>query len=134
MFATYYQQLLVSIIPGVPSDRLDRWNNFILCVEMTFFALIQMRAYNWNEFSWNEPQSGFLESMGDAVSLRDVAADIRHSFRPAYDAYALAEGPSPARRDSDSGGGGRPGVAVAPLPSCCCVFMSSYCCLRWTSM
>lgn len=90
VFATYYQALFVSLVPGVPIDRLNRWNDFILCLEMVIFAVLQIWAYNWNEFNWSEPESGFLESMGDALSMGDVAQDIRHSFRPKYDAYAVA--------------------------------------------
>ena len=72
----------------MPADRLNRWNDFILCLEMVIFAGLHLWAYNWNEFNWSEPEAGFLASMGDAFNMGDVAQDIRHSFQPKYDAYA----------------------------------------------
>ena len=50
VFATYYQQLLVHMVPGFTTAQLNRWNDFILCIEMVVFAFIHMYAFHWSEF------------------------------------------------------------------------------------
>jgi hypothetical protein len=52
VFATYYQSLLVAI-PGTGMDELggsERWNDFILCIEMALFAVMHMRVFSHAEF------------------------------------------------------------------------------------
>ena len=85
VFATYYQQLAIQIVPGIPLEKLNRWNDFILCIEMVVFAGIHMYAFHWSEFDTKGEGSEFFQSMRDATDMRDVANDIRHSFRPKYD-------------------------------------------------
>ena len=105
VFATYYQQLLVQTVPGLPLDKLNRWNDFILCIEMVFFSAIHMRAFHWSEFENNDASSMF-QSMRDATNMNDVANDIRHSFGPKYNNYAMADGPNSNGNGSPSRGGG----------------------------
>ena len=93
VFATYYQQLLVHMVPGFTTSQLNRWNDFILCIEMVVFAFIHMYAFHWSEFDSHDPSS-FFQSMRDATNMQDVANDIRHSFRPKYNNYAMADGPA----------------------------------------
>ena len=85
VFATYYQQLLVQTLPGIPLEKLNRWNDFILCIEMVVFAGVHMYAFHWSEFSTSGDSSDMFHSMRDAADMKDVANDIRHSFRPKYD-------------------------------------------------
>lgn len=50
VFATYYQTVLVGIVPGVPERSLDAFNNFLLCCEMVVFAILQYFAFSWKTF------------------------------------------------------------------------------------
>jgi len=51
VFATYYQTVLVGIVPNVPSETLEAFNSFLLCCEMLIFALLQFWAFSWSEFA-----------------------------------------------------------------------------------
>jgi hypothetical protein len=84
VFATYYQQLAVQTIPGISLEKLNRWNDFILCIEMVVFSGVHLYAFHWSEFVNETDPSSFFQSMKDATSMQDVANDIRHSFRPKY--------------------------------------------------
>jgi len=50
IFATYYQGLLVDLIPGFETDYLESLNNFIFCFEMIFFSMLHIWAFGWFEF------------------------------------------------------------------------------------
>ena len=47
IFATYWQGLAVSYTPGVPIETAALWNDFILCLEMSVFALIHLYSFPW---------------------------------------------------------------------------------------
>ena len=50
IFATYYQGLLVQLVPGYDIHYLSALNNFIFCLEMIFFSLLHVWAFGWFEF------------------------------------------------------------------------------------
>jgi len=70
VFATYYQSVLVSIIPGVPGDALEGLNSFLLCCEMVFFAILQYRAFSWRAFTEKgAAQRGHVSSDFDSTGI-----------------------------------------------------------------
>lgn len=50
IFATYYQGLLVQLVPGFNKHYLEALNSFIFCFEMIFFALFYLWAFGWQEY------------------------------------------------------------------------------------
>ncbi|ETO18881.1 hypothetical protein RFI_18364, partial [Reticulomyxa filosa] len=56
IFATYWQGLAVTIAPGMTVEHAMKWNDFILCVEMSVFAFIHMRSFPWWEFKTGIPE------------------------------------------------------------------------------
>ena len=65
VFATYYQALLVQLIPNVDRHMLEALNNFIFCFEMVFFALFYLWAFGWYEFRGGLAQEGLGEGLGE---------------------------------------------------------------------
>ena len=47
IFATYWQSLIVSFAPGIDKETADLWNDFILCLEMSVFAIIHLYSFPW---------------------------------------------------------------------------------------
>jgi len=88
VFFTYWQELLVGLGPG-SAEEANRWNDFILCIEMPLFAILQYRAFPWYEFQTGVPDKSWLAAAGDVVSVRDVAQDLMHNIKPAYQEYTL---------------------------------------------
>eukprot|EP00467_Chlorarachnion_reptans_P025771 CAMPEP_0114499786 /NCGR_PEP_ID=MMETSP0109-20121206/7609_1 /TAXON_ID=29199 /ORGANISM="Chlorarachnion reptans, Strain CCCM449" /LENGTH=362 /DNA_ID=CAMNT_0001677389 /DNA_START=278 /DNA_END=1366 /DNA_ORIENTATION=- len=88
VFFTYWQELLVSLGPS-STEEANRWNDFILCLEMPLFAYVQYRAFPWHEFQTGVPDRSWLEAAGEVMSVRDVAQDIYHNVKPAYQEYTL---------------------------------------------
>jgi len=56
IFATYWQGLLVSFAP-IDSELAELWNDFILCCEMTIFAIVHLYSFPWWEFRTGMPSS-----------------------------------------------------------------------------
>jgi hypothetical protein len=50
VFATYWQSLIVSTLPGVSKEDGSLWNDFILAVEMAGFAIVHMFAFSPKEY------------------------------------------------------------------------------------
>ena len=119
VFATYYQQLAVAAVKLVPEEERARWNSFVLCVEMSLFAILHVKAFSYLEFmgiddfeigvlsndenenvdpasaapkesSSQGKEKKMFQNLTQILSVRDVSADVYHSFTPKYDAYALA--------------------------------------------
>ena len=47
IFATYWQSLIVAFAPGLDKETADLWNDFILCLEMSVFAVIHLYSFPW---------------------------------------------------------------------------------------
>uniref|UniRef100_A0A7S3Z5A7 Uncharacterized protein n=2 Tax=Lotharella globosa TaxID=91324 RepID=A0A7S3Z5A7_9EUKA len=56
---------------------------------MPLFAILQYRAFPWYEFQTGVPDKSWLAAAGDVVSVRDVAQDLMHNIKPAYQEYTL---------------------------------------------
>mmetsp|Transcript_9090 Transcript_9090/g.32120 ORF Transcript_9090/g.32120 Transcript_9090/m.32120 type:complete len:469 (-) Transcript_9090:74-1480(-) len=91
VFATYWQGLLVAVVPGITAEEAGLANDAILSVEMFFFALLHLCAFSYREFELREgvPVVSVLKSAKDALNVRDVVADAYHNFVPAYATYSL---------------------------------------------
>ena len=92
IFATYYQSLAVAAVPGVPHELSQRWNNFILCCEMSLFAVLHFVAFPAKEFSQGAMVTSFYSAFADAVNLQDVGRDLGTNFNSKYQNYASASG------------------------------------------
>jgi hypothetical protein len=92
IFATYYQSLAVAAVPGVPHELSQRWNNFILCCEMSLFALLHFMAFPAKEFSQGAMVTSFYSAFADAVNIQDVGRDLGTNFNSRYSNYASAIG------------------------------------------
>eukprot|EP00466_Bigelowiella_natans_P012274 jgi/Bigna1/128839/aug1.7_g3547 len=90
VFFTYWQELLVSLGP-FSKEEANRWNDFILCLEMPLFAVLQYRAFPWHEFQSGIPDKGWLEAAGEVMSVRDVAQDLYHNVKPGGAVVLLAK-------------------------------------------
>lgn len=105
VFATYYQSLAVQASSMSPENTV-RWNDFILCIEMVFFAGLLMVAfptsgllyiiiiiifnyfslfliisnYLFLEFQGGIPDSKFIENVRSVLSVHDVMQVCSYLF------------------------------------------------------
>jgi len=91
VFLTYWQGLLVGIIPGLSAEEAELLNDAILSVEMVFFALLHLCAFSYREFELRDgvPIVSVLKNATDVVNMKDVVADLHHNVLPAYSTYSL---------------------------------------------
>lgn len=74
VFMTYWQQLAVAILPFSEPDEM---NNFVLCIEMAFFAFLHYKAFPYWEFE-GEGSKGIVDTVmniGQVVQVRDIVND-----------------------------------------------------------
>jgi len=90
VFATYWQNLMI-LWMNVDHETGMQWNDFVLCCEMLFFALLHYRYFQWQEFEFRAemPDKTALTNMKGVLSIKDVVKDIKHSFKPTYKEYIL---------------------------------------------
>eukprot|EP00922_Rhytidocystis_sp_ex-Travisia-forbesii_P018305 GHVS01027211.1.p1 GENE.GHVS01027211.1~~GHVS01027211.1.p1 ORF type:complete len:776 (-),score=71.73 GHVS01027211.1:258-2585(-) len=51
IIATWYQGFLLGLLPGFDIIHATKWNNFLLCIEMPLFAILNAIAYPISEFA-----------------------------------------------------------------------------------
>ena len=102
VFATYYQSLLVVMVPGM--DELggsEKWNDWIICFEMAMFAVMHEFAFSYKEFlpggvgvkdlaaqGFEEPVNiredtsweAVRSRLGDVFSIQDTVEDLKRLF------------------------------------------------------
>ena len=102
VFATYYQSLLVVMVPGM--DELggsEKWNNWIICFEMALFAVMHWYCFSYTEFlpggvgvkdlrsqGFDEPMNMRLDTswpavrarISDVCNLQDTWEDLQRLF------------------------------------------------------
>jgi len=88
VFATYWQHLLI-LAMNVDAESGMQWNDFVLCCEMLFFAILHYRYFPWQEFKAEMPNRTALSNMKGVLSVNDVVRDIKHNFKPSYKEYTL---------------------------------------------
>merc|ERR1712228_947042 len=69
----------------------ELWNDFILCCEMTIFAMVHLYSFPWWEFRTGMPSSRDLvaQNAKKVLSFKDVVSDVYHNIAPAYQTYVL---------------------------------------------
>ena len=110
VFATYYQSLLVAVIPGMDSlGSTESWNDFIICLEMAGFAVMHMFFFSHKEFlpggvGMKNAAAGeadavniktsttVLAALGrasDVLSVKDIVQDAYRNFSLRYSRYIM---------------------------------------------
>ena len=73
IFATYYQGMLVQLVPGYDRNYLEALNNFIFCWEMIIFSLLHVWAFGWFEYVGGGPGIGdFEEGNGGGLDMNPI--------------------------------------------------------------
>ena len=112
--------------PGMTHEAAVLWNDFILCLEMVGFALLLGLAFHPREYMDGDATDGghrWLGNLREVVSVRDVVADINHSFKPTYQDYVLhrvdtkGSGRTPVKGDLPAGRPNKPYMAGSNLLS-----------------
>jgi hypothetical protein len=84
VFMTYYQALAVVSIPGVSTETAAKWNNYVLCIEMLFFAIMLSFAFPSSEFkeetSKELHRDRWVQPLKQVINVGDVRTDIKKSF------------------------------------------------------
>jgi hypothetical protein len=91
VFFTFWQLLAFNFVPGWTYEDIEYTNNFILCVEMLFFAILHTIAYSHKEFKSGIPDTSTFRNAAGIFSVRDVVQDTYHSFMPSYQDYVLTK-------------------------------------------
>lgn len=50
VFATFWQSVVIYLLPNISSRQSLQWNNWILCVESVPFVLLLNHAFPYHEF------------------------------------------------------------------------------------
>eukprot|EP00497_Spongosphaera_streptacantha_P003658 TRINITY_DN4386_c1_g1_i1.p1 TRINITY_DN4386_c1_g1~~TRINITY_DN4386_c1_g1_i1.p1 ORF type:complete len:135 (-),score=6.64 TRINITY_DN4386_c1_g1_i1:75-479(-) len=77
------------LIPGAIGREPGAWNDFILCIEMLFFAVLHLKSFPWREFRHGIPDSTTLKRIKDVLSVNDYVSDAYHNFMPTYQEYVV---------------------------------------------
>ena len=102
VFATYYQSLLVVMVPGMDDlGGSEKWNDWIICFEMALFAVMHWYCFPYTEFlpggvgvrdlrsqGFDEPMNMRLDTswpavrarIGDVCNLQDTWEDLQRLF------------------------------------------------------
>jgi hypothetical protein len=120
IFATYYQGLMVQLVPGFDRHYLEALNNFIFCWEMIFFAILHVWAFGWFEFvggsqglgdqenplsgppgvvigqasilhDYENPENNPKENALDAMKMNDIIDDAIENFDTRYERHVRLE-------------------------------------------
>jgi len=93
VFMTFWQSLAITNAPGMTEKLAERWNDFVLCVEVLLFAVLHSRSFTYTEFRAGIPDASVLRNVGQVLSVRDVVQDTVHSFQASYQDYVLHKNP-----------------------------------------
>jgi Organic solute transporter Ostalpha len=111
VFATYYQSLLVATVPGMDVlGSSEKWNDFIICIEMSLFAYMHMRVFSYKDFlpdseivkrTLQSPDGGpinvkiahgckdICHRIADVANFQDVLQDANRNFNSNYGNYIM---------------------------------------------
>eukprot|EP00922_Rhytidocystis_sp_ex-Travisia-forbesii_P018306 GHVS01027212.1.p1 GENE.GHVS01027212.1~~GHVS01027212.1.p1 ORF type:complete len:749 (-),score=85.61 GHVS01027212.1:337-2583(-) len=99
IIATWYQGFLLGLLPGFDIIHATKWNNFLLCIEMPFFAALNAIAYPISEFG---PRA--------ASTVTTITMDSSTGDAPSV----FGKNPTDAETDRSQGW---PGVSFQPVDS-----------------
>jgi hypothetical protein len=85
IFATYYQGLLVQLVPGFDRHYLEALNNFIFCWEMIVFSIVHVWAFGWFEYVGGGEGIGDLEQGGGGMGSLEMNGPIASLALNHYD-------------------------------------------------
>ncbi|CAB1118218.1 unnamed protein product [Ectocarpus sp. CCAP 1310/34] len=106
IFATYWQSVVVYFIPGLSSEQILLWNDWLICMELVAFALLLNAAFPWHDFIMEHHDKPVLENVREMINVRDVFQDAYHSFMPSYQDYVVARDDLDPNTPVAGGGGG----------------------------
>jgi hypothetical protein len=140
VFATYYQSLLVTAIPGADTlGSSEKWNDFIICIEMFCFAVMHLYCFSHKEFlpggvgmmnanrddddapvnlKTDTTFSAAMSRAADVLSIKDVLEDATRNFSLRYGRYIMqgVEGGSISEGRADHVEANRPRGPPPVLP------------------
>lgn len=103
VFATYYQSLVFYFSKLSKSQSLQV-NSFILCLEMSFFAVLHAFAFSFKDFVLEEEEVelkiGSLDSedkklnFKNVMNMKDITRDAYYNFNLKYKSHVMLENPS----------------------------------------
>eukprot|EP00210_Caulerpa_lentillifera_P007089 g6782.t1 len=93
VFLTFWQGLVIALLASwgtFSSGSAKDLQNFLICVEMLFAAILLLFAFPYKEYR----VAGMDARLGagnvrHAISIRDVVSDTVHQFAPQYHDYVL---------------------------------------------
>lgn len=88
IFFTYYQHFFLYFVL-IHLEKLNLWNNFLLNIEMIFFAFLFLIAFPKTEFLGGIPSKSFCKNLGMVFNVTDIVNNIYYNFTPAYYDYSL---------------------------------------------
>lgn len=89
VFATFWQSVLIYLLPGLTPEQAMLWSNFILCVECVPFAVLLIYAFPYQQFITGDDKR-VVDSIVQMMNVGDVFQDAYHSFMPSYQDYVVA--------------------------------------------
>lgn len=97
LFFSFWQACLISILatatvfdsyagPYDVSQFAAAISNFLICLEVPFFAYAHYRAFHWHDFQLKDTKTGACRlpikyAIRDAIGFNDIFLDLRHLFR-----------------------------------------------------
>ncbi|PHJ22079.1 transmembrane [Cystoisospora suis] len=116
--ATWYQAFFLGIVDGMTVRDVTKWSNWLLCVEMPFFALLNTYAYPVVEFlplphpSSTSAQAGAAAASSAAPGF-ELDGSFSHASTKEFSARPIGEGMH-ALPGSHHIGGGYPSSFLKP--------------------
>lgn len=94
VFLTFWQGLVIALLASwgtlSSSESAKDLQNFLICVEMLFAAILLLYAFPYRQYkvAGMEARLG-AGNVRHAISIRDVVSDTVHQFAPQYHDYVL---------------------------------------------
>ncbi len=106
VFLTFWQSSIIEILPNISNTQASTWKDFILCMEMVFFAIVHSIAYSPKEFQQSfeqMPEDQVVRNIKEVLSVKDIVADAYHNFMPSYQEYILQKSSQQLNSTTSSG-------------------------------
>ena len=63
VFATFWQSVIIYLLPSITSRQALEWNNYVLCLESVPFVLLLNHAFPYHEFMTATGDKRVLDSV-----------------------------------------------------------------------